>query len=224
MESVLLGLLLLLPLLLWWRAASCKGGERRGLWLVVLISGTTALAYSQLGAFGQWQHAYVDQQIDLQLAGRITEARRQLKQAPDDQTLMAELVALYAKGGLYPEAVALQQQLIDLTGAQPWQLAQLAELQYYRDQRHLSDSTRQLLHQVFRQEPAQLQARLLLANVLFQRQQYAAAIAQWQWLLAQPQAEGYQQPLQNAIRNANALLAPSATSPLGSQTDTLMEG
>ncbi|MCD8475321.1 MAG: hypothetical protein LRY40_00695 [Shewanella fodinae] len=139
METALLLLILLLPLLLWWLARR-HGGTKEpsfgGLLLVLSISICSALAYGQLGAFGQWQQAYVDQHIDLQLAGRITEARRQLAKTPQQPQLMLELVALYNQGGLYPEAVQLQQQLIELQGPQPELLAQLAELQYYRDQRN----------------------------------------------------------------------------------------
>lgn len=225
METALLLLILLLPLLLWWLAQRHGGTQESchgGLGLVLCISICSALAYVQLGAFGQWQQAYVDQHIDLQLAGRITEARRQLAKTPQQPQLMLELVALYNQGGLYPEAVALQQQLIEIQGQQPELLAQLAELQYYRDQRQLSDSTCELLGQVFRQQPAQLQARMLLANALFQRQQYLPAIAQWQWLLAQPQYADYQQPLQTAIEHARKLLRQSSNRTL--VADNLRQG
>ncbi|MBT1444066.1 hypothetical protein KJI95_05955 [Shewanella sp. JM162201] len=172
--------------------------------LVCLMLPLAFWVYSELGAFDKWQQAKVDERIDYQLAGRITEARRELEARPGDVAVMRRLAALYSEGSRYGDAASLWQQVRLLEGEKSELFAREAEALYYRDGRILSQTSSGLIASALRLDPFDLQSRLLLATAFYQAGELAAARGQWQWLLDSNAGEPRREAIERAIARVDA--------------------
>ncbi|AZQ13162.1 tetratricopeptide repeat protein [Shewanella khirikhana] len=206
---VLIAISLLVPAALaFGHLRASAGGEATDAWLpislVCLLLPLAAAMYAGQGAFGQWQTARVDERIDYQLAGRITEARRELEARPGDVVVMRKLAGLYSEGSRYSEAASLWQQVRLLEGEKSELFTREAEALYYRDGRILSQTSSGLIARALAIDPFDLQSRLLLATAFYQAGAFSAARGQWQWLLDSNVGETRREAIERAIARVDA--------------------
>lgn len=167
----------------------------------VLIVGSISV-YAALGRFGDWQQQEKDDQVDYLLAARITEARRQVKESPENYVARLSLAQAYMEGGRYIDAVDTLDACLTLTGPRADILGMKVQAMYYRDGRRLTDKTREVIARVFELDELEVQTRMLLGQDAYLNGRFEEAIKEWKLLVDARIAPEKENALLNAIANA----------------------
>lgn len=172
--------------------------------LVAFIAAITVAGYGVFGRFSDWNHREVDEFTDWQLAAKITQARRAVKESAEDASAQLNLAQAYYDAGRYKDAVDTLDAATVLCGERLEFMSLKAEALYYRDARSFSKEVKDLVNRVLTSNPYNVPVRLLIANDAFLNGRYQEAIDQWELLLRSGAAAGQAKALNNAIANARS--------------------
>lgn len=144
----------------------------------------------------------------------IARLEQEAAQQPGNNNVWRSLYPLYRDSGRIPQARSALEQLISLEGRQTWLIAELAELRYFTEGRHLTGEVKELVDEVLAEEPAQPKVLGILGIDAFESQDYEQAISHWRNAIAgmnDPQAA---ESLREGIKTAQQRLGiePEATS------------
>ncbi|MCD8340118.1 MAG: tetratricopeptide repeat protein, partial [Burkholderiales bacterium] len=161
--------------------------------------------------YTDWMDQRVDESKDYQLAAKITAARKEVADEPNNYQLKVNLANLYLQGGLFDEAVNSTEEAISQAGEKPSLLGLLAKAMYYRDGRKLGEDALHAIDKALKQDNFEVTSRMLLAEDAFRRGEYHKAIEEWQLLLDSNVAPENAKAFSNAIANAKNRLAQKET-------------
>ncbi len=185
---------------------------RLGVFLAAaLVMVSTVGIYLMTGHYADWMDQRVDESKDYQLAAKITAARKEVADEPNNIQLKVNLANLYLQGGLFNEAVNTTEEAISQAGEKPSLLGLLANAMYYRDGRKLNEDALQTIDKALKQDNFEVTSRMLLAEAAFRHGEYQKAIEQWQLLLDSNVAPDHANAFHNAIANAKNRLAQKET-------------
>lgn len=168
----------------------------------VLLSVGSLAVYATVGRPLDWNRQAVDPSIDYQIAGKIAQLKRKVRENPDDAAAQIELAAAYFDGGRYADAADALDASLAISGPVAAVLGMKAQALYYRDGRTIQEQTRKALDRALEADPLEVQARMLLGQDAYFNGRYDEAIGHWRLLLDNHAAPGREGALKNAIEKA----------------------
>lgn len=121
---------------------------------------------------------------EVQIAGMVDTLAQRLKGKPDDIEGWSMLARSYNAMGRYAESVDAYVKLVKLVPADADLLADYADTLAMARKQSLQGEPEQLVARSLAIDPSNIKALALAGSAAFERRDYAAAIAQWQKVLA----------------------------------------
>ena len=101
------------------------------------------------------------------LAAKIAEARRMVKNMPNNARAQSELAEALYEAGQYGEAVEVFNEFIKVGGESAEALGRLARAMYYRDARVITAETHRVIERALSINALDVQTRMLLGEDAF---------------------------------------------------------
>lgn len=157
------------------------------------------------------EHALSPQQI----AAMVERLALRLQENPNDGAGWLMLGRSYAVLGRYPESAAAFARALSLLPPDAQHYADYADIVAMSQGKRLAGEPEKLVRRALEIDPNNLKALALSGTIAFERQDYAAAIGEWQKVLALlPEDAGAAAGIQGSIRDAeNRLAAAGKPSP-----------
>lgn len=170
----------------------------------VLVLASSVAVYAGFGRYADWQNEQTGVETNYMLAAKIAEARRMVKNMPNNARAQSELAEALYEAGQYGEAVEVFNEFIKVGGESAEALGRLARAMYYRDARVITAETHRVIERALSINALDVQTRMLLGEDAFMHQRYDEAVSQWKMLLDAGVAPAQQRALRNAIANAES--------------------
>lgn len=170
----------------------------------VLVLASSVAVYAGFGRYADWQNEQTGVETNYMLAAKIAEARRMVKNMPNNARAHSELAEALYEAGQYDEAVEVFNEFIKVGGESAEALGRLARAMYYRDARVITAETHRVIERALSINALDVQTRMLLGEDAFMHQRYDEAVSHWKMLLDAGVAPAQQRALRNAIANAES--------------------
>ena len=170
----------------------------------VLVLASSVAVYAGFGRYADWQNEQTGVETNYMLAAKIAEARRMVKNMPNNARAQSELAEALYEAGQYGEAVEVFNEFIKVGGESAEALGRLARAMYYRDARVITAETHRVIERALSINALDVQTRMLLGEDAFMHQRYDEAVSHWEMLLDAGVAPAQQRALRNAIANAES--------------------
>ena len=170
----------------------------------VLVLASSVAVYAGFGRYADWQNEQTGVETNYMLAAKIAEARRMVKNMPNNARAQSELAEALYEAGQYGEAVEVFNEFIRVGGESAEALGRLARAMYYRDARVITAETHRVIERALSINALDVQTRMLLGEDAFMHQRYDEAVSHWEMLLDAGVAPAQQRALRNAIANAES--------------------
>ena len=111
----------------------------------VLVLASSVAVYAGFGRYADWQNEQTGVETNYMLAAKIAEARRMVKNMPNNARAQSELAEALYEAGQYGEAVEVFNEFIKVGGESAEALGRLARAMYYRDARVITAETHRVI-------------------------------------------------------------------------------
>ena len=159
----------------------------------VLVLASSVAVYAGFGRYADWQNEQTGVETNYMLAAKIAEARRMVKNMPNNARAQSELAEALYEAGQYGEAVEVFNEFIRVGGESAEALGRLARAETHR-----------VIERALSINALDVQTRMLLGEDAFMHQRYDEAVSHWKMLLDAGVAPAQQRALRNAIANAES--------------------
>ena len=146
----------------------------------VLVLASSVAVYAGFGRYADWQNEQTGVETNYMLAAKIAEARRMVKNMPNNARAQSELAEALYEAGQYGEAVEVFNEFIRVGGESAEALGRLARAMYYRDARVITAETHRVIERALSINALDVQTRMLLGEDAFMHQRYDEAVSHWQ--------------------------------------------
>lgn len=151
-----------------------------------------------------------------QIQGMVERLSEKLQSNPNDGPGWLMLARSYSVLGRYPESVAAYGRAAGLMPPDGQMLADFADTVAMAQGKKLQGEPERLVRQALDVDPKNLKALALLGTAYFERQDYKAAIGEWQKVLALvPPESNVAAGIQGSVRDAENRLARAGGAPEG---------